>query len=407
MLTGGGLHFPLGVAAAVAPLSLRLPPTSKTALDPACLSRPVSSLPGVGKTIRGRLEGLGIQTVGDLLLHLPFRHEPPSRLASVADLVTGEEVTLRAQVVSCAARETARRRVKVLEALVSDETGSVVAVWYNQAYLEAPFRERPEVLVRGSLVRQRGGSIFMVKRHEILGEKGESFHMLGLVPVYPSTAELSVRTIRTLLHRAEPYAWHLADPLPAGLLAERRYPRRAEAVMASHFPADMRESVRARERLAFEELLLLQVAVLRRRKRQDEQRRARGLSPPASLSADFMASLPFEPTMAQTRVMAEIDADLVRDVPMRRLLHGDVGSGKTVVAAYCYVAGRGAGWAGGAHGAHRGARRPALPRPVETVGRAWRGSAAGEGQPAGSGAQGGLGRPALGNGATWRWARMP
>ena len=188
--------------------------------------------------------------------------------------------------------------------------------------------------MRGALVRQRGASLFVVKRHEILGEKGESFHILGLVPVYPSTADLSVRTIRTLLHRAEPYARDLLDPLPARLLAERRYPGRAESVMASHFPADHREALRAHDRLAFEELLLLQVAVLRRRRRQDEQRRARALALPADLSRAFLAALPFRPTGAQTRVMEEIDHDLVRDVPMRRLLHGDVGSGKTVVAAY-------------------------------------------------------------------------
>ncbi len=337
MRTRGGLHYPLGAAEAVAPDGIRLSRTSKTALDPSCLSQTVSDLPGVGKTTRARLHGIGIETVGDLILHLPFRHEEPSRLARVVSLVPGEEVTLRVQVASCATRETARRRVKVLEALVSDDTGSVLAVWYNQAYLEAPFRARPEVLVRGVLVRQRGTSVFVVKRHEILGEKGESFHVLGLVPVYPSTAELSVRTIRTLLHRAEPYARHLSDPLPARLLAERGYPRRPEAVMASHFPVDAREAARARARLAFEELLLLQVAVLRRRRRQDEERRARSLEAPGSLSASFLASLPFHPTTAQSRVMAEIDGDLGRDVPMRRLLHGDVGSGKTIVAAYCML----------------------------------------------------------------------
>ena len=337
MGSGGGLHYPLGAAQSLAPGSIRLCLTSKVGLDPAILSRPISTLPGVGKTIRGRLEGLGIETIGDLLLHLPFRHEAPSRLVPVAELAVGEEVTLRVQVVSSALHETSRRRVKVLEALVSDDSGSVLALWYNQAYLEAPFRERPEILVRGTLIRQRGRPVFVVKRHEILGEKGESFHVLGLVPIYPSTADLSVRTIRTLLHRAEPYARHLLDPLPARLLTERRYARRPEAVMASHFPADGREALRARERLAFEELLLLQVAVLKRRKSEDGQRAAQSLTAPSSLVRAYLDSLPFELTGAQCRVMAEIDADLARQVPMRRLLHGDVGSGKTVVAAYCML----------------------------------------------------------------------
>ncbi len=188
--------------------------TSKESIDPRQLERPVSALRGVGRTTERKLRGLGIETVRDLLLHLPFRHEPPSRIANVCELCLGEEVTLRVRVVSCAVRETARRRVKVLEALVSDDSGSVLATWYNQAYLEAAFRERPEVLLKGVLIRQRGASTFLVKRHEILSEAGESHHILGLIPVYPSTADLSVRTIRTVLHEAAPYARHLVDPLP-------------------------------------------------------------------------------------------------------------------------------------------------------------------------------------------------
>lgn len=334
---GGGIHYPLGAGEAKAGGSLTLPPTSKRDLDPARLCRPVSMVRGVGPTIHRRLQGLGIATVGDLLLHLPFRHEPPSRMVGVGALSVGDEVTLRVQVVSCAVRETSRRRVKVLEALVSDESGTVLAVWYNQPYLEAPFKEKPEVLLKGMLVRQRGTPVFMVKRHEILGEKGESFHILGLVPVYPSTADLSVRTIRNLLHNATPEARHLPEPLPSRLLAARGYARRNDAVIASHFPVDQRDAARARERLAFEELLLLQTAVLRRRRRQDAERGARCLDAPGELSSRFIRGLPFELTKAQTRVMAEIDADLQRGIPMRRLLHGDVGSGKTVVAAYCML----------------------------------------------------------------------
>lgn len=332
--TSGCLHYPFG---GQAPSVASLAATSKRALDPAVLDRPVASLHGVGKATERRLRGLGLATVGDLLWHLPFRHEPPSRLVRVAELMWGVEVTLRGHVLSCACRETARRRVKVLEALVSDESGSVVALWYNQAYLEAAFRERPEVLLKGTLVRQRGASVFMVKRHEILGQAEDSRHILGLVPVYPSTADLSVRTIRTLLHEAAPIAANIVDPLPAEMLARRRYAGRAEAILASHFPGSMEEAVRARERLAFEELLLLQLAVLARRRAQDARERARALAAPGALSAAFLADLPFTPTAAQSRVIEEIERDLQSTVPMRRLLHGDVGSGKTMVAAYCLL----------------------------------------------------------------------
>lgn len=333
----GGVYYPLGSGSPLRPgdsLSVR---TSKGSIAPLQLERAVSTLRGVGKTTERKLRGLGIETVGDLLLHLPFRHEPPSRIANVCEVCLGEEVTLRVRVVSCAVRETARRRVKVLEALVSDDSGSVLATWYNQAYLEAAFRERPEVLLKGVLIRQRGASIFLVKRHEILSEAGESHHILGLIPVYPSTADLSVRTIRTVLHEAAPYARHLVDPLPAGLRAQRRYPGRAEAVLSCHFPSSLGEASRARDRLAFEELLLLQVAVIRRRMAQDSLHQARPLDRASGLADAFVAGLPYAPTAAQRRVIAEIEHDLVRSVPMRRLLHGDVGSGKTMVAVYCML----------------------------------------------------------------------
>lgn len=331
---GGGIHYPLGEKQVPGVHELHLPPTGKMSIDPGQLDRPLRQLKGVGEATGRRLAGLGLETVGDLILHLPFRHESPSRMAKVAELSVGEEVTLRVTVISCACRESARRRVQVLEALVGDETGSVLAVWYNQAYLEAAFSARPEVLLRGVLTRHRGTSRFLVKRHEIIAETGESLHILGLVPVYPSTADLSIRTIRRVLHEAVPYVRHLVDPLPARLLAERRYPGRADAVMAVHHPADERDARRARRRLAFEELLLLQTAVLNRRRRQDSMRQARPFGPPSALTRDFIANLPYAPTRAQARVMSEIERDLAREIPMRRLLHGDVGSGKTMVAVY-------------------------------------------------------------------------
>lgn len=335
--TGGGIHYPLGSRELVATGPLAAASASKRSLDPDRLEGPVSRVRGVGRTTERRLRGLGIESIRDLLLHLPFRHEPPSRIASVGSLIAGEEVTLRVRVLSCALRETIRRRVKVLEALVSDETGSILATWYNQGYLEAAFQHRPEVLIKGMLIRQRGSHAFLVKRHEILGEAGESRHILGLVPVYPSTADLSVRTIRTILHEVAPEARHLLDPLPAELCARKRYQSRSEAVLSSHFPSSMAEAERARERLAFEELLLLQMAVLERRAQNDQRRRAAALAPPASLARDYLAGLPYHPTVAQLRVIEEIEGDLVRAVPMRRLLHGDVGSGKTMVAAYCLL----------------------------------------------------------------------
>jgi ATP-dependent DNA helicase RecG len=334
---GGGCHYPFGSLGVLDTDSQVLCPTSKISIAPWRAELPVACIQGVGRATQERLKNLGIVSVRDLLLHLPFRHELPSRFARIGELRTGEEVTLRAQVVACSVRETSRRRVKVLEALISDDTGSTVATWYNQAYLEAVFEKRPEVLLRGVVTPKRGGSTFLVKRHEILGEGEQSRHVLGLVPVYPSSGDLSVRTIRNVLHRAAPELMHMVDPVPARILAEKGYAGKREAIWAAHFPGTLKEGRMARDRLAFEELLLLQLAVLRARAGQEAARKARPLVQPPHLSAGFVSNLPYRPTHAQDRVIDEIEQDLMREVPMRRLLHGDVGSGKTMVATYCLL----------------------------------------------------------------------
>ena len=331
------LHFPLGDPVPCDPGTLRLPSTSKRLISPERLTRPLTAVPGIGAVTARRMGAIGVRTIEDLLLYVPFRHEPPSRLTSVNDLQVGEDATLRVRVQSCSVRSTRRPGLKVLEALVGDASGSTVAVWYNQNYLKPLFDERPEVLVRGSMVRRGGFSSFVVKRHEIIENGGEGVHTLGLVPVYPATGELSVHGIRTALNRVTAEAAHMVDPLTALQCAGRRYLPKAEALLAYHFPRSLKAARRARERLAFEELLLLQLALLQSRRRDEARRYAAVLDPPSSLAAGFVEALPYSLTGAQRRVIAEIEADLTRAVPMRRLLQGDVGSGKTVVAAYCLV----------------------------------------------------------------------
>lgn len=333
---GGGIHFPLGESEPWVRGAPALPPTAKRAIDPGRLARPLDTLPGVGAVRAKRLAGLGLHTVADLLEYVPFRHEPPARLATVASVQVDEEATLRVVVQSSVVRSARRRGLKVLEALVRDDTGSMPAVWYNQAYLAEVFATRPEVLIRGRLRRQRGGCSFLVSSQEIVREGGEAagLHTVGLIPVYPATADVSVRLIRTLLGAARAETVHVVDPLPSRVAAARGYPSRREALVSSHFPRAVSEAGMCRERLAFEELLLLQLALLRYRRRQESEQPAEPLGPPGPLSRAFLDHLPFAPTGAQSRCMGEIDADLAKPHPMRRLLQGDVGSGKTAVAAY-------------------------------------------------------------------------
>ena len=189
-----------------------------------------------------------MRTVGDLLLHVPFRHEPPARMVPVGALRPDEESTVRARVVSSGVRSTRRRGLNVLEALLDDGTGQVVALWYNQVYLQNVLARRPEILVRGTLTRRSGVSRWWcaVTRSSVKPDE-EGVHTLGLVPVYPSTGDLSVRTLRTVLRAARGEAVHFLDPVPARLLAAKRLPGKPEALLSFHFPRTLREASRARD----------------------------------------------------------------------------------------------------------------------------------------------------------------
>ncbi|MHB9148766.1 MAG: ATP-dependent DNA helicase RecG [Thermoleophilia bacterium] len=336
---GGGIHFPFGAPASAWSEAPVLPPSSKRRQRPERLERRLDSLPGVGRVKAERLAGLGLKTVGDLLFYIPFRHEAPARLATVASLREGEETTLRVIVQSFTVRSARRRGLNVLEALIGDESASISAIWYNQAYLADVFAGRPEILVRGALRRTRGSYSFRVTSHEVVREDGreEGLHTIGLIPVYPATGDVSVRSLRTLLGVAREEAEHVADPLPSRLVARRGYPSRRDALLSAHFPRSVAEAAKSRERLAFEELLFLQVALLRHRRQEQAERPALALPPPSAIVSSFIEQLVFSPTRAQHRVMAEIDDDLGLSTPMRRLLQGDVGSGKTVVAAYALL----------------------------------------------------------------------
>src|SRR5665811_73217 len=333
---GGGIHFPFGAPASAFAEAPALPPSSKRRARPARLHRRLDTLPGVGPVRAKRLAGLGLESIEDLLLYTPSRHEAPARLATVASLRDGEEATLRVIVQSFSVRSAQRRGLTVLEALIGDQTASVPAVWYNQAYLADVFAGKPEILVRGALRRNRGGYSFLVSSHEIIREDGreEGLHTVGLIPVYPATGDVSVRSLRSLLGAVRSEAEHVVDPLPARLVSERGYPSRREALLSAHFPRSLAEAAKSRERLAYEELLFLQVALLRHRREEEVRRPALALPPPGGITSAFMERLSFCPTRAQRRVMAEIDGDLQSSTPMRRLLQGDVGSGKTIVAAY-------------------------------------------------------------------------
>ena len=311
---------------------------------PERLELAIDVLPGVGPTVKKRLAKLGLKTVGDALTYRPHRYEPAAPERRITELFGEDEAVIAGEVRST--RLQRARRLKLVKARVADETGEITAVWFNQAWLA-------ERLVPGMRVRLRGslrGREFAVRSYDLNGVSSTA----DFAPVYPATEEITVKKLREVVGAALDYARDVVDPLPAELKAAASLPGRADALAALHRPRAEADGERARRRLAFDELLVLQLGLARRRQgREEERATARG--EPGELVGRYRSVLPFELTPDQKQAIAEIDADLGGERPMERLLQGDVGSGKTVVALYALLRAVEAG------------RRGALMAPTETL----------------------------------------
>jgi ATP-dependent DNA helicase RecG len=291
---------------------------------PEELERSVDVLPGVGPAVKKRLERLGLETLGDLLAHRPFRYEEPVPEVRMADLRPDEDVAIAGEVLSTSTRR--RGRLQMLTARISDGTATVSATWFNQPWLERQLQPGTAVRLRG----RQGRYGFDVRSFDI----GDGEATADFAPVYPASEDITAKKLRELVGVALPRA--LADPLPADLKQREALPERVDAIWALHRPRSLGEAEAGRRRLAFDELLLLQLWLARRR-RERESELAPALGPPGELVGRYRGVLPFELTEHQERAIAELDGDLERSVPMQRLLQGEVGSGKTVVALYALL----------------------------------------------------------------------
>ncbi len=248
----------------------------------------------------------------------------------------GEEATIDAEVRRVGSRRSGRR-LTLVEALVSDGTGEVACVWFNQTWLV-------EKLVPGTRLRMRGQlrrGNFVVKAYDL----GEPRATADNAPVYSASEEVSLKRLRGLVERVLPLARELPDPLPASLCARLRLPFRSDALVALHRPERQGQGEVGRRRLAFDELLLFQLALASIARDRDSSE-APALGSPGALTEKYLAALPFKLTRHQKAAIAEIDRDLVGSRPMQRLLQGDVGSGKTVVALYALLRAVAAGYQG-------------------------------------------------------------
>lgn len=313
-----------------APWSAPIPPRRP---DPKWWDAPLTELAGAGRATRERAAAMGLERIGDLLAHLPVRYLAYDDARPLGEVAMDEEATVRVRIGRVAVRPTRRRRLRIVEAAVSDATGAAVAVWFNQDYLLRVLEPGQEILLRGRLEPGRPPK-FMVKAHELVGGVGsEGRHTQGLVPVYPASESLTARRIRELVDAARPYVGAAVESLPAWMRRRLELPHVGDALAAIHFPRSAGEGRAGRRRLVLEELVVLQLGLGAIRRNEELGRRAPALQGDGALRSALLAALPFALTAEQERVTREIARDLRHERPMRRLLQGEVGAGKTVVAA--------------------------------------------------------------------------
>ena len=296
----------------------------------AALSSPLSEFQGVGPKRSALLANLGVRTVWDLLNFFPRRYEDRRSAVRINELVPGRAAVVKAVVESVERRRLSKPGLELVTARISDGTGEIAAVWFNRKGLEYLLREGTAALFYGVPSLRADRFELANPEFEVCGGGEERF--TGIVPVYPSTAGLPLRWFRALAAEVVETALPLVEEtLPQLALKKRSLMPLRQALAAMHRPQSAEAWKEARRRLAYEELFTLQTALALRKKQMRDKKAAYRIKPGAIYSK-FLASLPFALTDSQNKALAEIFSDSQQPCPMSRLLQGDVGSGKTLVA---------------------------------------------------------------------------
>ncbi|GMR11607.1 MAG: ATP-dependent DNA helicase RecG [Anaerolineae bacterium] len=312
---------------ATAPKSSSAPPP----VEPAALDSPLIAVPGIGPKSAKTLKKLGLETLEDLLWHLPRRYDDYSQLKTINRLELGEEITIIGTVEEISVRPVRGGRLKLVEATVSDGTGSIGVTWFNQTWIANRLKVGKAVVLSGGVEQYLGKLTMNGPEWEPLERK--QVHTNRIVPVYPLTAGVTAKWLRRVINSVvQSHAQRVPDPLPPALVTEAGLMPFGTAFHQVHFPDSWDQLKHAQHRLAFNEMLLLQLGVLRQKRGWQEPE-----TEPIRVADEwvdrFLAGLPYQLTDAQGKALAEVRADLERPVAMNRLIEGDVGSGKTVIAA--------------------------------------------------------------------------
>lgn len=292
------------------------------------LNTSITKLAGVGPKMAERLSKLGIEKMQDLLFHFPFRYDDFSKVTPISKVGPGT-FCVKGKILEIKNQRTPRRRMFLTHAIVQDKTGSIKVIWFNQPYLPRMLKKGTQVVLAGKVEYGMAGLVMQSPTYEKV--RGETVHVGRIVPVYPETEGLSSKWLRRVILPLLKLTDGLEDYLPDEILKRNSLLDLSAALRQIHFPDSMKTASEAKRRLAFDELFLLQLKMLKLRKRWQTYK-APKIKLDIFLVKKLVAQLPFKLTNAQRKAAWEILQDLAKDIPMNRLLEGDVGSGKTVVA---------------------------------------------------------------------------
>jgi ATP-dependent DNA helicase RecG len=297
------------------------------------LQTPVREASRAYKMYASRLEKLGIRTLGDFLFHIPFRYDDYSLISKIGQAQAGETVTIKG-VVEKIENQYTRKFKSLQRAIIKDDSGQINVLWFNQPFLTKAMKIGDLISLSGKVELDRNKLTMLSPDYEIIFNN-ETIHTGRLVPVYPETKGISSKWLRRQVYKILEEKGEIREYLPENLMTDNQLMNLNDALAKIHFPPNLEEARKAKERLAFEELFLLQLSTLSRKKEWE----ATSVGLPFSTAKfnkniqNFLDQLPFELTNAQKKAVKEIFADLESKKPMNRLLEGEVGSGKTVVSA--------------------------------------------------------------------------
>ena len=296
------------------------------------LETPLSQLPRIGKKYYKQFHKLGLITVRDLLYYFPHRYDDFSNIVPIAKLELHKTATIQGEILDIKSMQTFRRRITLVEAIIQDKTSIIKAIWFNQCFIAQILKKGQQVSLSGKLKLGPKGHYLSNPSYEIIYSNKSLTHTAGLIPVYPETAGITSRVIRFALKMSLPIINQIKEFLPSEIIKNQNLLPLKTALKEIHFPKTKISAEKSRNRLAFDELFLIQLSAIQQ-KRALQKQTAKNIPFNKELVLSFVKSLPFQLTNSQKIAAWDILQDIAKPMPMNRLLDGDVGSGKTVVAA--------------------------------------------------------------------------